>query len=76
MRYLVLSIGPDSFLETLKASLNPPEVLNLQWPHLQSISYGGLIGVSDPPECGVAAGLGEHASVERLLWQLVVGRVM
>ena len=44
--------------------------------NLQSISYGGQIGVSDPLECRVAVGLREHAFVERLLWQLVVGRVM
>lgn len=67
-----LKFGPDCFSKALETS----QVLDSQWPHLQSIAYGGLIGVSDPFECGVVAGLGEHASVERLLWQLVVGRVM
>jgi len=44
--------------------------------HLQDISYAGQIGVSDSPEGWVAVGLGEHASVEGLLGQLVVGGVM
>lgn len=60
--------GPSAALPPPRLILSPGLA-----PSLPYSVNSGLVWVGDQLECGVGSGQGEHAGVQGLLWERIVG---